>query len=450
MNPVIVIGGGLAGLAAATRLAEAGIPVRVLEANGYAGGRAASFTDDKTGDWVDHGQHLLIGAYRETRRFFERIGVMDLVRIQSRTRVDFLHSQYGLSSLDCPNWPAPLHLLIGLWRLNHLTWRDKLMMTGLGPILYATNPDRQPALDHLTVREWLTRCRQTVRSQREFWDILTIAVLNEKPESASAALFIKVLREAFLFRAEHSRVWLPKTALGQLYPPAAQHYLEQRGSSIRFHSLVRRLRFSGDRLRKIELKTGEQLEVDQVICAIPPSSLAAILPDAVKAAHFTYLDRFEASCIIGVNLWWDRPILDQPFVGLIDSPVEWVFDKSQLYDPALACGRHLALVISAANDFADWSKADLIALGLRELRRFFPAARTSEPYHASVIKNRRATFAQRAGMGQFRPAASTPFRNFQLAGDWTDTGLPATIESAVLSGHRAAEWALQQCLENEP
>lgn len=444
-RPVVhIIGAGLAGLAAATCLAECGVAVKVLETHTAAGGRAASFDDAVTGDRVDHGQHLLIGAYQETRRFLERIGTFDRLHVADRVRVDFLHPQRGVSSLNCPNLPAPFHLLVGLLRLTHLSVRDKLHMMRLGSALLHLNPATQPELDDLTVAELLQRYGQTETSCREFWDILTVAVLNEVSAHASAALFITVMREAFLSRRDFGRAWLPKTGLGDVYTTAACDYIHSRGGVVEYLASVKQMTIQDNRLTHLHLKNQPDRPVEMVISTVPPFILQHVLPDPIRDTHFTYLSKFEPSSIVGINLWWDRAIMSQPFVGLIDSPIEWVFDKARLYDPQLATGSHLALVVSAANHWNRTPRAEIERIAVTEIQRFFPRAREARLRHSSVIKSKRATFAQKAGMHHFRPDPQTPIPNLFLAGDWTNTGLPATIESAVLSGHRAADLILQK------
>ncbi len=442
-SSILIIGGGLAGLSAATRLAEGNVPISLLEKNNYLGGRAASFVDRTTGDLVDHGQHLMMGVYAETERFLRRIDTFDRISVQERMEITFLHPTKGESALRCPDWPAPLHLFKGLMGLRHLGLRDKLSMLLIGSACLFLNPDKNPSLDNMTVAELLTRYRQTATSQREFWNILTVSVLNEKPDVASAALLLKVFREAFMSHPDKGKTWLSRTGLGELYGPAAVQYIIACGGQVQLSQAVRQLHFSDDRVQTVELKTGECLLPDVVICAVSPFALKLMLSDDDQERYFPYLTYFEPSSIVGVNLWWDRPIMDKTFVGLIDSPIEWVFDKSKVYDPSLAQGTHLALVISGANEYNKMSKDEIITLAEAEIRQFFPSAKNAKLTHGTVFKSKQATFSQRTGMAVHRPPTETRFGNFCLAGDWTSTGFPATIEGAVLSGHRAADFVLR-------
>lgn len=442
INPVTIIGGGLAGLSAATKLAEAGVRVTVLEKNLYLGGRAASYVDPESGDLVDHGQHLMMGVYQATKTFFDRIGVFDRIQVQNRIRIKFLHPQAGASILACPDWPPPLHLLRGLLGLKHLSLMDKLRMNLLGAACLFLNPERHPNLDRMSVAELLTQYQQSARSRAEFWVPLTVAVLNEKPEYASAALLVTVLKKAFLTHPDNAKVWLPKTGLGELYAPAAKKYITDRGGRVLERTMVSRLHFQNNRLHHIELKTGEHQEVDYVISAISAFGLKRLLSSADGQADFPYLNEFYPSGIIGLNQWWDRPVMDDDFIGLLQSPIEWVFDKSRIYDANLAQGSHLALVISAANEYNDQPREELMTVAAGEIRRFFPKARLAKLLRSTVVKFKQATFSPRPGINHIRPEPITRFENFLLAGDWTRTGLPATIEGAVLSGCRAADLIL--------
>lgn len=448
---VLIIGGGFAGLAAAVDLAEAGKHVLLLERRAFLGGRAYSFTDKTTGDVVDNGQHLMMGCYHATLDFLAKIGATHKLKFQSNPRVDFLREREGAASFKCPSLPAPLHLLMGLARLETIGWRERLGALRVGLELKRLNGDRAHLAD-VTVREWLTRLGQSERMQRRFWDVMALATLNEAPEAASADMFARVLDRAFLHAKRDSAMVMSRVGLSELYVEDARRFVEARGGEIRLNADVTEIEFAGGRARGVRLRSGERIEAECVLSAVPYFALRRLIapPVAASAACFRHLEAFQSAPIVSINLWYDEPVTDVEFAGLLDSPIEWVFNKNalgaQASPPANLARQHLALVISGAHEAAKRSREDLIAMAESEMKRFFPAARPQEPVHAFVVREYDATLSHTAGVARLRPPQQTEFPNFFLAGDWTDTGLPATIESAVWSGQEAArkidEWRL--------
>ena len=444
MQNVIIIGGGLAGLSAATMLCEHGVGVRLYETNGYCGGRAASYFDRNHQKFIDHGQHLLMGAYRETGQFFKRLGVFHKIFIQDRLQISLLHPDHGLSVLQSSDWPAPFHLFSGLMKLKHLSIVDKLSMGFPGLFCKLINPDGYYRLDTWTVRRLNQILCQTRRSQDEFWNLLCSSALNESAESASAYLFCKVLREAFFSAADSSRIWLPTTSLTELYVNAALDYIKARGGEIRLRHGMNRIDFGMNDQIHLFSHDLEEVTAGPVISAVPPYALRKMLADSDYRQHFSFLSAFENSCIITTHLWMKKPLFKDAFIGLINSPIEWIFNKHDSGRNEMESGHHYAIVISAANNYLRLTVHEIFQLVFKEIRRFFPEANPADLLDWKVIKFKRATFKQKAGMQAYRPTGQTDIPNFYLAGDWTNTGLPATIEGAVLSGHRAAELILKK------
>lgn len=438
-SPVLIIGGGFAGLAAAVSLSAAGKRVVLLERRSFLGGRAYSFTDKTTGDTIDNGQHLMMGCYHHTLDFLQQIGARDKLKFQANPQVDFLHEHEGHASFKCPSLPAPLHLLAGLSRLQTIGWLDRLKALRVGLALQGLNGNRA-RLSDITVREWLTELGQTERMQQRFWDLVALATLNERPELASADMFARVLEQAFLHTKEDSTMVISRVGLSELYTEDARRFIEARGGEVRLNADVVSVEFFADRVSAVLLRSGERLAVEHVICAVPYFALRRMLPDEVVArwASFQQLQEFRSAPIVSINLWYDEPVTDLEFVGLLDAGIEWVFNKNAIIGETGKRRQHLALVISGAHAVAQHAKEDLVALAVREMERFFPAARHQAPVHAFVIREQDATLSHTVGTARLRPPQQTPFANFYLAGDWTDTGLPATIEGAVWSGQEAA------------
>jgi hydroxysqualene dehydroxylase len=435
--PLLIIGGGFAGLAAAVDLAEQGKPVLLLERRNFLGGRAYSFPDKVTGDIVDNGQHLMMGCYHHTLAFLNKIGAAHKVKVQPNPRVDFLSETAGHASFTCPSLPAPLHLLAGLSRLKTIGWKDRLKALRVGLALRTMNGQRA-RLANITVREWLNELGQSERMQRYFWDLVALATLNERPEIASADMFARVLDQAFMQAKQDSQMVISRVGLSDLYTQDAVTFIEARGGAVRLNAAVRQIDFDNQQVIGITLSNGERIAAAAIISAVPYFMLQEMLAPQLMATHFPAVAEFKSAPIVSINLWYDEPVTDLEFVGLLDSPVDWVFNKNAIVGVAQQGRQHLALVMSGAHQAAPQPKESLIAMATAEMNRFFPQARHQQPAHAYVIKEQQATISHTVGLARKRPPQKTPLSNFFLAGDWTDTGLPATIESAVWSGQECA------------
>jgi zeta-carotene desaturase len=436
LKDVLVIGGGFAGLAAGVALAEGGCRVRLLEQKPYLGGRARSFLDLTTGSVVDNGQHIFMGCYHATIRFLSTIGTLDRVRFQERLTVHFLDRNGQLSHLQCPDLPSPWHVLLGVLRSESLTFREKLEVLRLGMALRETNEAKRGPKG-LSVREWLTRLGQSERLQRNFWDLLCIAAMNEDPEIANAALFERVLRLALFTSPADSRLGIARVGLSEVYVDAAADFIRAKGGSVECGRGVSGLLVSEGQCRGVLLSSGEKIEAESVVSAVAWFQLAGLLPgDLLRREPFVAaLILLRPAPIISINLWFDRPITDLDFAGLRGATMQWLFNKGKTSEQS---DGYVSLVLSGAYRHIATSKEELLAAALLEFGDFFPEARQARLLHSLVIKERFATFSPTCEAEELRPATRTPIRGLFLAGDWTATGLPATIEGAVQSGYAAA------------
>lgn len=442
---VVVIGGGFAGLAAAIALQERRHDVTLLERRGVLGGRATSYRDAVSGDDVDNGTHLMIGAYEDTLDLIHRAGADDLVLAQDRLRIDY-RDEAGERVLDCPDLPAPLHLLAGLLGLR-LPWRARWSAVRLA---LAARFGQVP--DGLTLEQWFDRTGQDEAARRLLWTPLATAILNEAPARAAASLFRRVFREAFLRDARASRLVFLRRGWAVLHERLAG-YLAARGGHVRRRALVEAVDLADGRVRGVryarraetreEIQRGTRtahasVEADAVVCAAPWHAVGALLPaEWRERPPFGALDGLGASPIVSVELWLDRVVVERPMVGLADSVIEWVFDKGRLFGRGGA-PQHLAFIISAAARDLSRPNADLVAEAEAALRRLYPAMAGASVTRHLVMREPRATFSCTPAAERLRPANRTPIEGLVLAGDWTDTGLPATIEGAVRSGRQAA------------
>ncbi len=437
ISPVIVIGGGFAGLSAAVRLADSGVRVLLLEAKSSLGGRARSFVDPTAREVVDNGQHLFLGAYQETLRFLDRLGTRDRLVFQKRLRVTFVEPGGRTHRLSCPMLPAPWHLLVGMANLSSLSLRDKWSLRRIGHAL-ANGGTSSPGLDRLTVEEWLTRWNQSERSRRCFWYPLAVATLNEDPSRASAVGFVAVLRVLWTQPWSQARLGMAVTGLSDLYTEQAKRIIEQKGGAVFLNRPVAGLEIEGDGVQAVRLANGDALTAQHVVSALPPSILCRILPVSFLEGDpvFRHLKGFSTSPIVSINLWLDRPVTTQPFVGMIGARIQWLFNKSAILGRGAS---YLSLIVSAASPYVDQPNERIVAIAWEDLISCFPRLKGVRMLRAQVVREREATVSLTPETEPHRPGPRTPLKNLFLAGDWTATGLPATIESAVVSGRACAE-----------
>ncbi len=441
-----MIGAGVAGLRTAVTAAARGAHVLVVEAKAVLGGRATAYGDPQTGERVDNGQHVLLGCYDETFAFLRQVGTEDRVQVQSSMDVAFVDREGTRSRLRLPPLPAPLNLLGGLFEWDALGWRDRLAALKLaGPIrtaqaqLEARRSQQQvskiAASPGETVEEWLIANGQTARLREMLWEPLALAALNQSIREAAAPPFASVLARMFGGGARDAALALPICPLDELYAEPSRRVIEHHGGDVRIGS-VARVHLSDGRVSHVEIR-GEQVRAGAVVAAVPWYALPdlftgdrAPVEDLCAAAAGT-----NASPIASVNLWLDRRVLSTPFLGLPGRAMQWVFDKSQMFESATS---HLTLVSSGAGEVMAIPNDELIALALRELRDALPDVRAAKVTRASVVRERRATFSLAPGQPA-RPGTRTNVHGLFLAGDWIETGLPATIEGAAISGRLAAE-----------
>ncbi len=438
---VVVIGGGLAGLSAAARLSAAGARVLLAEARPGLGGRAASFSDPATGEQVDNGQHLLLGCYHETFEFLDRVGAIGNVRVQAALDVSMVNQAGRLTTLRCPPLPPPLHLLAGIAEWDAVGPLDRLSALRLAaPVRRAqrflkTGKGCLPASPDETVENWLIRNGQARRLREMLWEPLTLAALNQPAREAAAPVFVRVLAQMLGPGPADSAIAMPLRPLTEVYAEPARAFIESHGGEVRVSSPAR-VRIAGKRIAEIEIRGG-RVEAGKVIVAAPWFALPEAMVGEVAAVApvIAAARAAAASPIVTVNLWFDREVLPAPFVGLPGRTFQWVFDKRQVLGDSAA---HLSLVSSGAAAVVSESNEKLAELACDELAAALPIVRSARLRRSLVVRERRATFSLAPGQPQ-RPDARTPVEGLLLAGDWTETGLPATIEGAVLSGHRAAE-----------
>ncbi len=441
MTPdVVVVGAGFAGLSAAAAMADAGRRVLVLEARPQLGGRATAFPDRVTGELVDNGQHVLFGCYAQTFVFLRRVGAEANVRRQAALSVPYLDQYGNRSVLECPALPPPLHLLGAVLKWKAMSWRDSLSVLRMGPSLRAARRElsrtgRVALHGDITVSRWLRARGQTGKLTAWLWEPLALAALNQAPDEALASPFVRVLAEMFGPDRSASAIALPIRPLHEMYAEPARRFIESRGGEVRTGALAR-VTTDGTRVTGVEVR-GERIAASRVVAAVPWFGMRTLFASPVPPALGTLVadaGAMSSKPIVTVNLWYDRQVMDEPFVGLPGRSMQWVFDKR------LAFGRessHLSLVASGADALTGERTEALVERAAREIAEAIPGARGASLVRGTVIREKHATFSLAAGEPS-RPPTRTGLDGLFLAGDWIDTGLPGTIESAVVSGHAAA------------
>jgi squalene-associated FAD-dependent desaturase len=433
---VVVVGGGWAGLCAALGLAERGVEVRLIEKRAVLGGRAYSYRAREAGHTVDNGQHLLMGCYHATLGFLERIGARDRVEVQPQLSVPFLHPERGPATFRCAAAPSPLHLTLGAMRYTLLSPGERLRLV-LGGLRIALGYRGGSAV---TVAQALASAGQSQNLCTCFWNPLAIAVLNELPERASADLFAEVLRRVFFAPAAASRIVFPRVGLSDLCAEPAARAIEAAGGAVETGPSARAIVLEGGRAARVSLQGRPDVGADAIVLAVPPPALAPLLPDSLRAAEgFATLDQLRPSPIVSVHLWFKEAFPAPRMAGFLDGPIHWLFTPPMQPDR----GRYLTLVASGAHELVGEPAEGLVRIARGALDRYLPHTRGFELADALAVKEASATYAATPAEQRLRPATRTRIANLFLAGDWTDTGLPATLESAVVSGERAAAAALE-------
>ena len=435
MPKVIVVGGGYAGLAAATALAQEGIAVDLLESRGFLGGRAYSIAPSESFPaTVDNGPHLFMGCYAETLRMLERIGVREAFHWIDPLAVSWLVPGGKKVSLKCAPLPAPLHLAWGLLASDAFPWGEKILMAR-ALSAFSKRPFRVPPAVE-TVAQFLDFTRQGPLSRERFWVPLCDSVMNVPPGTAPLRGMGEVLHRIFFGKRRDSAMGVARLPLSEVVSAAGREYLEAKGGRVLFHEGVQEFKTEG---RSFELKTrsGAVHHGDALVFAVPPSSLSALWPQGTweAAGHFPQMGK---SPIVSVHLILSGPAKAGHLFGLSGARFEWVFNRNENWSWQ-GEGQYLSFTASAAEDLARLKDPELVSLAFQELLDRDPTVKDARILHSKVTREMAATFVWNRETDAWRPPCETPRPNVFLAGDWTDTGLPATLEGACFSGHRAAE-----------
>ncbi len=434
LDHVAVIGGGLAGLACAAALAPRGFRVTVLESRRRLGGRAGSFTDPDSGQLVDACQHVSMGCCTNLNHFFETIGVTHLLAPQPR--LHFVTPDRRRSVFKADPWPAPLHLGRALLGAHYLTPAEKLRVAWGFAALLREKPDADPPL-----REWLLAHRQTQRTIDRFWGVVLVSALNETVAQLGLKYARKVFVDGFLRHRDGFVVHIPTVPLGRLYGDELRGWFERHGVEVRENAAVRELAIETvrhpTRVGHLLMRDETTVNADWYVLAVPFERVADLLPEALVATepYFGNIRNLTPSPITSVHLWFDRTVTSLPHVTLVDCLGHWVFNRGEIAPGEF----YLQVVISAVRSLRELGNDEIRRRIVDELGRVFPAAGEAKLLRSKVVTEHTATFSAVPGVDRWRPTQASPVANLALAGDWTATGWPATMEGAVRSGYLAAE-----------
>ena len=436
---VAIVGGGLAGLAAACALSNVGFRVTLFEKRPFLGGRASSYEHPGTGEVVDNCQHVLFRVCTNLVEFYERIGVANQIRWFDR--MNFIEPGGRTSVMKSSLLPAPMHTAPSFLSFSFLSAADKLTVTrALIPLTLTKQPDNGQSF-----QQWLDCHGQTPQAVSRFWHPILVSALSEELDRISVSAAAQVVRESMKSPAAR-QMGVPTLPLTDLYN-AAGDYVRARGGLLHFRSVVDKFSVDGSQVcLGARGKEGSEERFDYLILALPFDALDSVLPQTPESTPIREkLAHFENSPITGIHLWFDRQISDLDHAVLLDRTIQWMFHKSRLQpmrtqnENGSSGGSYIELVVSSSKTLIDKTRSEIVDLAVVEVREFFPAARQANLVKSTVIKELNATYSPRPGIDAHRPSQVTSWPNVFLAGDWTATGWPATMEGAVRSGYLAAE-----------
>jgi squalene-associated FAD-dependent desaturase len=442
---VVIVGGGLAGLAAASGLVDRGLRITVLESRPRLGGRASSFNDPVTGELVDNCQHVSMACCTNLADFCRRVGIDSMFRREPA--MVFLSPEGRVSKFQAGPGPAPFHLAGSFLGAKFLNTRDKLQVV-YGLACVAWGRDERPGE---SFADWLTRHRQSVRAINLFWATVLVSALNERLDQMDVGHARKIFLDGFLRNRTGFQLELPLVPLGELYGTRLARWLGVHEVEVRLTTGVRGVEYDDDNSSlNVVLRSGETLTADFVVLAVPFDRVRGLIPEPLsrRLPALARLDSLHAAPITGIHLWFDRPVCPFDHVVTPGRLIQWVFNHTAIQGRAATTGlepshtgtgQYLQLVVSASYDLLTLDKIAIRDAVLTELAEIWPAARSAELLRWWVVTEHGATFAVRPGVEALRPPQRTPIDGLFLAGDWTDTGWPATMEGAVRSGYLAAQ-----------
>lgn len=434
MPHIVIIGGGLAGMAAAAALAPLDYRVTLLESRPRLGGRASSFVDQTTGTTIDNCQHVNLGCCTNFQHFCHVTQIAD--GLQTEPAITFIGPNNRAHTLAASWLPSPLHLLPSFARLSYLSWCDKWRLAwGLRALAH-----RRLAHSNENMADWLQRHRQTANAIARVWQVVLVSALSETLDRITVHDARKVFVDAFLANRHGWELQIPTQPLDALYTQRVGAWLASVGVDVRLSSGALRVQVEGDRAVGVELRDGTTLQADEIVLATPSYLVKSLLPESL-AMHpqIVALDQLEWAPISSVHLWFDQAIMPLPHATFVDRLSQWIFDRGAMQQADGTKSRYYQIVISASRQLAGREQSEIIREVTNELAAVWAAAGTAKLINARVVTEHKACLSMLPGNASLRPTSQSPISNVSFAGDWTSTGWPSTMEGAVRSGYLAAE-----------
>lgn len=434
MPDIIIIGGGLAGMAAAAALVSTGNRIILLESRSRFGGRASSFVDQSTGTTIDNCQHVNLGCCTNFQHFCRTTGIGGELRTEPS--ITFIGPNQRTHVLAASRLPAPLHLLPSFAALSYLTWYDKWRLAwGLRALAHRRN-----AGSHQIFLDWLHQHRQTANTIQRVWQVVLVSALSESLDRIVVKDARKVFVDAFLANWHGWELQIPTAPLDTLYSQRVAGWLRSQGADVQSQAGVNRIITENDRAIGAELRDGRSITADEVILAVPSFSVAGLLPEDVAVLpSIQGLKQLEWAPISSVHLWFDQPIMPLPHATLVDRLSQWVFDRGAVDTPGGDVANYYQVVISASRELEGRSQSDIVEEVRSELAEIWPLAKSARLMNSRVVTEHKACLSMLPQNEALRPGSQSPIANVSFAGDWTATGWPSTMEGAVRSGYLAAE-----------
>lgn len=431
MEKVLVIGAGCAGLSAATLLAQKGYQVEVLEKSRIVGGRTSSVADPDTGEPVDNGQHMFLGCYKQTNAFLRRIGATQHVVYRDGFETLMMGQDGQKAFLKTFKLPAPFHLLFGYMKYKAFSFKERLSIVH---VVHGLKKYTEEDLTTMSCTNFLNKCKQSQKTQERFWNLVILATLNIAPEKAPANLLKVVMEQGFMSSRQDSASGLANIGLSDLFGEYSKSFLEQRKSHIRTKHTVDELVIENNKVKGVTLLSGEMIVADHIVCAVPPRQTLKLLQghrDLLEACQD--MSTLQSSPIVSLNIWVGQDLFEDAYVGFWDTDFHWVFRKSVFMKDSSI--KHYTLVASGADKLVHATTDELVAMAKKTL---FPLCGDVDVVRAKKSLMKEATWIPPLGNTKGRLKMNSDIDGLYFAGDWVDTGLPCTIESACLSGHNVA------------
>jgi len=460
-SEVVIVGGGLSGLACAVTLADRGLPVSLFESRPRLGGRASSFEDRQTQHLIDNCQHVSMGCCDEFNRFCETVGISSSFRREKKlyfigprsSRPDGIEQPFKINAFSAnPCLPAPLHLLPAFGGLSYLSVSEKIgLARGLKQLaLTPLDLDNEP-----TIAAWLVEQKQSQNVIDRFWNVVLVSALSESLERISLSHARKVFVDGFLRTRNGWQVLIPTVPLDKLYGEVILKRLEIQQAKVHLQTGVERVQIADGKVTGVQLRDGREIACERVVMAVPHQRVLSMLPDEFEGREsLKKIEQIESAPITSVHLWFDREITALPHAVFVDSLSQWMFNRSRIMQQPSAEGFYYQIVISASHNLTGEARqgrtqAEIIATVIEELTRIWPETTQAQLIHSRMVTEHQAVFSVKPGIERLRPSQRTAVKGLYLAGDWTSTGWPATMEGAVRSGLQAAEFLLNDLGQHE-